>query len=142
MKKIFDVGSQTPVIKNVNRLPYPGIYHAMICGVETRVVEPLEEAEEFCLIVRYKLINSETKEFFDFVETFSTYKGNPRIEDFNAFLGQYGLDTTCDDDIVGITADVYVTNEYIGGYMHPVISYRPWGVAQAVQGLADESLPF
>ena len=142
MKKVFDVGSRTPVIKNVSRLPYPGKYRAMICGVETRVIQPLEEAEEFCLIVSYKLINSETKEFFDFVETFSIYKGNPRTEDFNAFLAQYGLDTTCDDDIIGITADVYVTNEYIGGYMHPVILYRPWGISQAFQGCSDDELPF
>ena len=142
MKRILDVGSRTPVIKNVSRLPYPGRYHAMICGVETRIIKPLEEAEEFCLIVSYKLINSKTKEFFDFVETFNVYKGNPRVEDFNAFLAQHGFDTTCDDDIVGICADVEITNDYIGGFMHPVISYRPWGVAQAVQGLADETLPF
>ena len=128
MKKVYDMESMIPSVKNIKRLPYPGRYFAMICDVETRMIEPLVENEELCLIVTYKLINAETKDLFDFVETYGLYHANPRSADFNAFLTQHGCDLTSDDDIVGITADVDIVNEYIGGFMHPVISYRRYGI--------------
>ena len=137
MKKIYNMDSMTPAVRNTRRLPYPGRYHAMVSDVQTRLIEPLASKEEFCLIVAYKLIHAETGESFDFTETYSVYAGNPRTKDFEAFLARYDRDFTSDDDIIGITADVDIVNECIGGFMHPVISYRPWGVAQAVQELAN-----
>ena len=138
MKRIYDVGSKTPTVKNVTPLPYPGRYIAMICDVATRMIEPLAENEELCLVVTYKLINVKTKELFDFVETYGLYHANSRSADFKAFLTQYSCDLLSDDDIVGITADVDIVNEYIGGFMHPVISYRRWGIDKALQSYGDE----
>ena len=141
MKKVYDMESMIPSVKNIKRLPYPGRYLAMICDVETRMIEPLAESEELCLVVTYKLINVETKELFDFVETYGLYHANSRSADFKAFLTQYSCDLLSDDDIVGITADVEIVNEYIGGFMHPVISYCNWGLNQALQAYGDETRP-
>ena len=138
MKKIYDLESTTPTAKSIVTLPYPGRYTAMICNVETRMIEPLVENEELCLVVTYMLINSETKELFDLVETYGLYHANPRSIDFKAFLDQHGFDLLSDDDIIGITADVEIVNEYIGGFMHPVISYRRWGIDKALQSYGDE----
>ena len=131
MKKIYNLESTIPVVKNAEHLPTPGRYSAIISDVETRMIEPLAENEELCLIVGYKLVNLETKEKFDFVETYGLYHQNPRSVNFEAFLNRCGCDLTSDDDIIGITADVEVVNEYIGGYIHPIISYRQYGINRA-----------
>ena len=139
MQRIYDVDLKCPSVKNVTHLPYAGRYHAMISDVQTRLIEPLAPKEELCLIVNYKLIHTETGDFFDFVESYGIYNCNPRTSDFEAFLAQYGCDLTSDDDIVGIMVDVDIVNEYIGGFMHPVISYRRCGIDKAIQAYGDET---
>ena len=141
MKRVYNLDSASPATKNAKRLPYPGRYYAIIYDFDTRLIQPLTQDEEFCLVVKYKLLNAETFDLFDFVETYSLYKGNPRIEDFEAFLARYGYDLTSDDAVVGVTAEVDVVNEYIGGYMHPVISFRRWGIDKALQAYGDETRP-
>ena len=128
MQIVCNKKNNLPIIKKAKNLPCPGVYRAIISGIQTRAINPLTQNEEFCLIVEYKLMNIKTHDFLDFTETYSVYKGNPRIADFEAFLSYHGCDLTSDDDIIGITADVEVVNEYIGGYIHPIISYRQYGV--------------
>ena len=138
MERIYDVGSGIPSIKNVKHLPYPGRYHAMIYDVCTRVIEPLNE-ENFCMIVSYKLVHATTGDLFDFVETYNTSDTNTRVSDFVAFIESQGGSTKDDYNIVGIMADVDIVNEYIGGFMHPVISYRRYGIDKALQAYGDET---
>lgn len=139
MKKLFNLGSLSPVIKNARRLPYPGTYRMVIADVETRAIKPVCPEQIHCLVVSFMLINVDTYESFDFVETYGVYKGNPRTEDFLAFLEYHGCDFLSDLDIVGLTAVVEVSNEYLGGYMHPTISFRPWALSRAIQGYYDET---
>lgn len=141
MKRIFNFGSITPVIKHAKRMPYPGCYFMMIIDAVTRAIRPVDPEQEHCLIVSCKLVNADTFETFEFEETFSVYKGNPRTEDFLAFLECHGCDLMSDFDMVGLTAVVEVTNEYLGGYVHPTISFRPWALSRAIQGYADETRP-
>ena len=139
MKRILNSGSITPVIKNAKRMPYPGSYFMMILDAVTRAIRPVYPEQEHCLIVRFKLVNVDTFETFEFEETFSVYKGNPRTEDFLAFLECHGCDLMSDLDMVGLTGVVEVTSECLGGYMHPMISFRPWALSRAIQGYYDET---
>ena len=136
IKRIYDFESGVPSVKNVKRLPYPGRYHATIYDVCTRIIEPFGK-EEFCLIVSYILVHTKTGDKFDFVETYDLYNGNSRIADFEAFLNNKGFSTMSDDDIIGVFADVDVVNECIGGFIHPVISYRRYGLEQALQSCGE-----
>ena len=138
MKRIIDAGSGIPSIKNVKHLPYPGRYHALIYDVCTRVIEPLNE-EKFCMVVSYKLVHETTGDLFDFVEIYNTSDTNTRVSDFVAFVENQCGSAIDDHNIVGIMADVDIVNEYIGGFMHPVISYRRYGIDKAVQAYGDET---
>ena len=124
MKKLLDSFGNSPVIEEVTALPTTGKYHAIINGCETREICPLDEEYETCLVVHYKLIKPDTLDVYDFIETYFPYKGNARTDDFLAFLQQNGYDFLSNDEIVGIKATVDVTYEFLGGYVHPIISFR------------------
>ena len=142
MKVVINQNGYDPIITKFDRLPVPGSYYALITGVETQLIEPFYDEQETCLLVTYKLVHTETLEAFEFQETYYPYNNNPRAEDFLAFLKTYGYDFTSDDDLIGLKATLEVTYEVFGGMAHPVISYRPWGISQALHGITDETAPF
>ena len=141
MQKILS-DSKVPVLEDPTKLPVPGVYYAKITDAETKVIDAVSESRDTCLVVRYKLVHAETLAVFDFCETYYPYKGNARTDDFLDFLYSKGYDFASDDEIIGLRATVDVVWEFLGGYAHPAISYRPWRFSQVAQGCADEDLPF
>lgn len=142
MIRINDAEDYSAIVKEDGHLPTQGVYQAMITGVQTREIAPIDESIEFCVVVNFKLVDESTFEVYDFVETFLPYKSNPRVEDFSAFLNHFGYDLLSDDEMIGVKATVEVVYTSLGGYVHPEISFRPWGLAQAIQNCTDETLPF
>lgn len=142
MKIVISQNGYSPIITESDRLPVPGSYYALITDVTTHLIEPFYEEQETCLVVTYKLVNTTTLDVFEFEESYYPYKGNPRTEDFLAFLKAHGYDFTSDEDIVGLRATLDVVYEVLGGCVHPMISFRSWGISQALQGIPDEALPF
>ena len=139
MKRLFNFGSLSPVLRNTKHMPHPGWYKMLIADVETRAIKAVYPEQFHCLVVLFQLTNVDTGEAFDFSETYSVYKGSPKTQDFLAFLEYHGCDLLSDHDMVGLTGVVEVTNEYLGGYVHPTISFRPWALSRAIQGYADET---
>lgn len=138
MKKIICPFENTPVIEDITSLPVPGSYYAVITDCETKVIEPSYKDQDTCLVVHYRLIQTDTLEIYDFTETFYPYKSNARTDDFLTFLKCHGYDFTSDDEIIGLRATVEVIYEFVGGYMHPVISYRSWGLSHALEHYSNE----
>ena len=142
MKIVINRNGYSPIVKAHDNLPTPGTYYALITDFTMHLIEPFYEEQETCLVVAYRLVNTETLEVFDFEESYYPYKDSPRAEDFVAFLKSYGHDFTSDDDVVGLRATLEVVYEVLGGCVHPMLSFRPWGISQALQGISDEALPF
>ena len=141
MEKLLNNRIYTPIIEDEYLLPRQGKYHARITDVETREILPLGDEIEFCVIVKFRLVDVDTYDVYDFVETFLPYN-NSRTEDFLAFLNCHGYDFTSDDEIVGLKDIVEVVYTAIGGYVHPEISFRPWGLAQAAPNCTEETLTY
>ena len=142
MKIVLNQNGYSPIVTETDRLPVPGSYYALITDTVTHLIDPFYEEQETCLVVEYRLVNTETLDVFEFEESYYPYNDNPRTEDFLAFLKTHGCDFTSDDEIIGIKATVNVVYEVLGGCVHPMISFRPWGVSQALIGMPDEALPF
>ena len=142
MRIVLSRNGYSTIVKQPDKLPFPGRYYALITDVVTHLIEPFYEQEETCLIVTFRLVHTETLEVFEFEESFYPYMNNPRAEDFLAFLRSRGYDFASDDKIIGLRATVNVVYEVLGGMAHPIISFRAWGIAQAIQGCSDEELPF
>jgi hypothetical protein len=142
MKIVLSKDGYSSIVKMTDNLPVPGRYYILITDAVTHLIEPFYEEQETCLVVSYKLANTETLEVFEFEESYYPYTDNPRTKDFLAFLNMHGYDFLSDDEIVGIKATVDIVYEVLGGCVHPMLSFRPWGISQALQGISDETLPF
>lgn len=142
MKKILNDFSFSPIIEEVPSLPVPGRYHSLITDFETKLVAPCFDDQDMCIMVRYLLINVSTFDVYDFTETYFPYKGNPRTDDFIAFLEYHGYDLASDNEIIGLKSTIEIVHEFIGGYFHPIISYRPWGRPKCYPENPDQDIPF
>ena len=141
MLRILDNFSYSPIIEKADVLPAPGIYDFLITDSATRVVEPFLNDEEFCKVVTYKLVNKDTLDTYIFEESYYPFN-NPRTEDFMAFLESHDHIFSEDDGIIGLRGTVEIFYDVLGGFAHPVISFRPWSISKAFEGCPEELLPF
>lgn len=122
---LLNVGTLEPVVSPMAKnLPIIGEYYSEITDVVTEVVGGLNDAEDFCLVIGYHLRHIYTDCEFDFKETFTLLKSNPRINTFDMYLKEHGLDTTMDADLIGVREKIKITYEYLGGFAYPIIYDR------------------
>ena len=124
MKILMDYYEPTAVVEEVHPLPVPGKYMARINNAEMRVIEPYYKDQDTCIIVEFQLINVDTFESFTLIETYYPFKGNPRTDDFFEFVRRNIPDFENYDELIGIRANVEVMYEFLGGFIHPIISFR------------------
>ena len=122
---LLNTGNLEPVVSPMEKnLPIIGEYYSEITDVVTEVVGDLNDAEDFCLVVEYHLRHIYSDREFDFKETFTLLKSNPRINAFATYLREHGLDTTMDADLIGVREKIKITYEYLGGFAYPIIYDR------------------
>lgn len=122
---LLNVSTLKPVVSpTVKNLPIIGEYYSKITDVVTEVVGDLNDAEDFCLVIKYRLRHIYSDREFDFKETFALLKSNPRINAFDTYLKEHGLDTTMDVDLIGVREKFKITYEYLGGFAYPIIYDR------------------
>ena len=122
---LLNYESLEPVVKpKLSDFPPVGSYFSKIVEVHTEIVISLDNSEGFCLTISYRLTNISTGDQYDFIETYCLLKANPRICEFEAYLNEYGFDTSMDDDLIGIYEQVEITHEFLGGFAYPMICKR------------------
>lgn len=141
MIRILDPFSYAPIIEKADKLPVPGNYDFIIIDSATREVEPFLHSEDFCKVVTYKLLNKDTFDTYVFEESYYPFK-NPRTEDFSAFLESYDYTFSEDDGIIGLRGHAEIFYDVLGGFAHPMLSFRPWSISKALQGYPEDLLPF
>ena len=122
---LLNVGTLEPVVSPMAKnLPIIGEYYSEITDVVTETVGDLNDAEDFCLVIEYHMRHIYSDREFDFKETYTLLKTNPRINEFDMYLKEHGLDTTMDSELIGIREKIKITYEYLGGFAYPLIYDR------------------
>lgn len=143
MKNISNFYPHYPELKDVETLPPPGKYYALITGVDTCLIAGFEGVPKKCLVVSYKLASVDTLEVYALSETYFLDEKNARSEDFLAFLQTHGLNFTSECEMIGLKATVEVTYDFLAGYVYPIISFRKWRRCnQMIVVKSTDDLPF
>lgn len=126
MMKLTYPDSNKTIVRDLSKLPMPGIYYSIITDARIENIKPLGSKEESCFVLEYVLVHSQTLERFDFVETYTLTSQSPRSEYLFNYLRENGYDfkSTCDEDIVGTLERVELTWECLGVCVYPIIARR------------------
>ena len=126
MIKVYDRFTGDPIIAETTPYPTPGLYYSIIEDAYTAIISPFYKAtEDSCFVVKYKLINAETLEKSEFVETYYTYKSDPRGDKFFSYLHKhFPVPYGEDEAIIGLREKLEISWDILGGYAYPVIARR------------------
>lgn len=123
MKQIFDLFKQ-PLVAPNSIVPPIGKYISIIRNFNT-IITFINEIQESILVVEYLLLNTSNCETFTFSETYSL-SNNPRTEKLYAYLYEHvdAEKVFLETELNGMVEEVTLDYDYLGGYVHPIISER------------------
>ena len=123
MIKILDL-LQQPLVAPNSIVPPIGEYISIVQNFDS-IITFLNESQVAVLVIDYLLIDTNTRETYNFSETYSL-KNNPRAEKLYKYLHEHVDEDKIffETELIGMLEEVKLDWDFLGGEAHPIISER------------------
>jgi hypothetical protein len=123
---VLDRFTGDPIVQESPKLPTPGIYYSVIEDAYTAVINPFyKEEEDSCFVVKYKLVNVNTLEDYEFTETYYPYGSDPRGNKFFSYISKHCTVPYGEDEaVIGLREKLELNWDVLGGFAYPIVSRR------------------
>ena len=123
MIKILDL-LQQPLVTPNSIVPPIGEYISIIQNFNSMITF-IDEIQVSVLVIDYWLIDTNTRETYNFSETYSL-KNNPRAEKLYKYLHEHVDEDKIffETELIGMLEEVKLDWDFLAGQAHPIISER------------------